>query len=306
MSKAESGWDAAVRAPRRKYGPGTLGGVLELYRASPAYRDLAASTKRTYEQAFDRLHAYGHQDIAGLRRRHVLKIRDDLADTPGVANSVVTAIAAICLFALDREMIDVNPAHRVPRLKLQEWRRWTPDEVGRWYAETYEALRRVMVLALFTGQRRADLVRMTWSDVRDGAVRVVQQKTGARLWIPVHPTLQTHLAAWRADTTTVTVLAHSDRKPWRSGILSTTWSREATRLQMAGCTLHGLRKTAAAMLAEAGCTTKEIQSITGHATLAEIERYTREAEQRTLADNAMAKWVGPSLKLAPKPLKRQG
>lgn len=306
MSKAESGWDDAVRAPRKKYAPGTLGGVLELYRASPAYRNLAASTKRTYEQAFDRLHAYGHQDIGGLRRRHILKIRDDLADTPGVANSVVTAVAAICLFALDREIIQINPAHRIPRLKLEEWRRWTPDEISRFYAETYEALRRVLVLALFTGQRRADLCRMTWSDIRDGAVRVTQQKTGARLWIPIHPTLQEHLPAWRADTTTVTILAHSDRRPWKPGILSTTWSHEARGLDMAGCTLHGLRKTAAAMLAEAGCTTKEIQSITGHATLAEIERYTREAEQRTLAGNAMAKWIGPSLKLAPKPLKRQG
>jgi integrase len=43
---------------------------------------------------------------------------------------------------------------------------------------------------------------------------------------------------------------------------------------------------AAARLAEAGCTANEIQSITGHATLQEVTRYTK-AAQRTLAVAAM-------------------
>lgn len=304
MSK---GWDDAVGLRRRKlYAPGTLGGVLELYRRSPSYTQLAATTRKTYEQAFNVLHKYGHQDLRGLRRRHVLQIRDDLGETPGVANNVVTALASLCKFALDRELIDVNPCIQVPRLKLAEWRRWTDDEVVRFHGETYEAMRRVLVLALYTGQRRSDLCRATWSDVRAGEIRVVQQKTGAKLWIPVHPRLQPYLTAWRADTSTVTVLAHSDRRPWAPNVLSRAFSNERTRLGMDGCTLHGIRKTAAALLAEAGCTTREIMSITGHATLSEVERYTREAEQRTLAVSAMSRLAGPDLETVVKPLKRKG
>ena len=55
--------------------------------------------------------------------------------------------------------------------------------------------------------------------------------------------------------------------------------------------MHGLRKAAARRLAEAGCTTHEIASITGHKTLSEIERYTREAEQTRLARTASGKVV---------------
>src|SRR5262249_43812988 len=52
---------------------------------------------------------------------------------------------------------------------------------------------------------------------------------------------------------------------------------------------HGLRKAAARRLAEAGCTAHEIGAITGHASLAELVWYTRAADQRRLAEAAMAK-----------------
>ena len=53
------------------------------------------------------------------------------------------------------------------------------------------------------------------------------------------------------------------------------------------CVAHGLRKAAARRLAEAGCTANEIASITGHATLQEVSRYTKAAEQRVLAQAAI-------------------
>jgi hypothetical protein len=42
-------------------------------------------------------------------------------------------------------------------------------------------------------------------------------------------------------------------------------------------------------VAEAGCTAHEIAAITGHASLREIERYTKAADQRRLAKAAMGK-----------------
>ena len=55
------------------------------------------------------------------------------------------------------------------------------------------------------------------------------------------------------------------------------------------CSAHGLRKAAARRLAEAGCTAHEIGAITGHASLTELVRYTRAADQRRLAEAAMTK-----------------
>jgi hypothetical protein len=49
----------------------------------------------------------------------------------------------------------------------------------------------------------------------------------------------------------------------------------------------GLRKSAAVRLMEAGCSSKEVAAITGHASLREIERYTKAAEQEKLARQAV-------------------
>ena len=53
------------------------------------------------------------------------------------------------------------------------------------------------------------------------------------------------------------------------------------------CVTHGIRKAAARRLAEAGCSANEIAAITGHASLEEVARYTKAAEQRRLAQSAI-------------------
>jgi integrase len=58
------------------------------------------------------------------------------------------------------------------------------------------------------------------------------------------------------------------------------------------CTAHGLRKAAAARLAELGAAENEIMAITGRRRSKEIIRYTRGARQRILAENAFAR-LGP-------------
>ena len=55
------------------------------------------------------------------------------------------------------------------------------------------------------------------------------------------------------------------------------------------CSAHGLRKACARRLAEAGPTEHEIMEVTGHKTLAEVQRYTETAMREGLADSAHAK-----------------
>ena len=72
------------------------------------------------------------------------------------------------------------------------------------------------------------------------------------------------------------------------------WMRDA--ISDAGlpldCKPHGLRKAAGRLLAEAGATAKMIMSILGHTTLAEAERYTEEADQAGLAEDAVIRLEG--------------
>jgi hypothetical protein len=56
--------------------------------------------------------------------------------------------------------------------------------------------------------------------------------------------------------------------------------------------LHGLKKAGMRRLAEDGGTTHELMAFSGHRTLSEVQRYTKGANNRKLADSGMAKRRG--------------
>ena len=135
----------------------------------------------------------------------------------------------------------------------------------------------------------------------EGAIRVVQGKTGAKLTVPLFPELAKVLAVWpRSHQSVLTRAFGQPFTPKGFG----NWM--ADKIGQSGvpscCITHGLRKVAARRLAEAGCLTNEIAAITGHATLAEISRYSKAAEQRTLARSAISRLAHkPSVHRVPKP-----
>ena len=129
---------------------------------------------------------------------------------------------------------------------------------------------------------------MTWPDVTGSTIRVVQQKTGHKLAIPIHQELLEVLAV--AERVHVTIVNTEYGKPYTVDGFS-DWMRDA--ITAAGlpleCQPHGLRKAAGRRLAEAGCTAHEIMAVLGHKTLAEAERYTRDADQSRLATGAIVR-----------------
>lgn len=56
-----------------------------------------------------------------------------------------------------------------------------------------------------------------------------------------------------------------------------------------GLAFHGLRHTGLTAYAEASMTQHELQAIGGHASLASLQRYTKAAAQKKLAQQGMAK-----------------
>lgn len=261
---------------------------LEFYN-SPGFKKLAASTRRAYRSNLNGfLEQYGHLPVAGVKFQHVNKIIGDMDDRPGAANNLLKRLREMFKLAKRLEWIDRDPSEGVSFYRLGEIHTWTDDEIAqfckRWKPGTTQRL--AFMVQLHTGQRNSDVVKEPWP--RDGEIRVTQIKTGAHLWIPVMPELAQELALHPVRH--ALILATDSGRP-RSTAGYGNMMRAAIRAAKlpARCTPHGLRKAAAAHLAEAGCTTREIMAITGHATLAEVERYTRAVDQRRLAKDATAK-----------------
>ena len=270
--------------------PGSFGVLVDDYFASPEFRDRKPKTQRIYRMVLEQLaERYGHAPVARLERRHVKQWRDARSDTPGMANMVVKIVRLLLSYAVDNNYRPDNPVQRLKLFKLGEHRAWTNDEClafeARWLAGTMQ--RRAYMLAKFTGQRCADLARMTRAHRKDGVIRVVQEKTGAELWIPEHRDLAAELAIGGEH---MSFLTKADGSAFGGDSLS-PWFADA--IDQAGLpddlVLHGLRKTAARTLAEVGCSVHEIMSVTGHKSMAEVANYTKGAQQKELATAAILK-----------------
>jgi integrase len=141
----------------------------------------------------------------------------------------------------------------------------------------------------FAVHRAAPLRRCTHGrqHVRDGLLHVKQDKTGAELFIPIHAELQQIIAA--SSVGQMTFLVTEFGKPFSSVGFSNWFRKQCDKAGLPECTSHGLRKACARRLADAGCSQHEIAAITGHASLKEIVRYTKGADQLRLARAAMQK-----------------
>lgn len=130
--------------------------------------------------------------------------------------------------------------------------------------------------------------------IRDGVLQVRQQKTGAELSIPVHATLAATIAETPSDH--LTFLTTQFGQPFAAAGFGNWFRERCNEAGLPHCSAHGLRKAAARRLAEAGCTEHEIAAITGHASLREVARYTKAADQKRLAVAAMDKVRTSSVK----------
>lgn len=269
----------------------TVGDLIADYLRSPEWSKLKPGSQSVYRRALDHVRALSKVPVVDIRRRHVLDMRDALSKTPAIANQVICMWSILLEFALDRERVLHNAAVRVKTLPKGEFARWSEDQIAFALEAAPEWARRAIVLALYTGQRQSDLCRMTWSDYDGTGIRVVQQKTGEPLWIPVHRDLKAELTAWKAENRGLTILTQKrNDRPWKASSLSTMFQRFiAAHDELSGLVFHGLRKSAADRMAEAGCTAFEVAAITGHRSLSMVQHYTREASQRRRATAAVVK-----------------
>jgi integrase len=120
-----------------------------------------------------------------------------------------------------------------------------------------------VLLALWTGQRQGDLLRLTWSAYDGRTIRLKQSKTGTRVEIPVGAPLKAVLNA--TERLSPIILLTTDGKPWTPDGFRASFAKARDKAGIQDVTFNDLRGTAVTRLAVAGCTEAEIATITGHA-----------------------------------------
>jgi integrase len=140
---------------------------------------------------------------------------------------------------------------------------WTAADEAAFFERAPARLHLALLLALWTGQRQGDLLRLPWSAYDGKYIRLHQSKTGTRVPpIPVGAPLKAALDA--APRLSPIILTNISGKPWSGESFRGAWQRACKRAGIVGLTFHDLRGTAVTRLAIAECTEAQIATITGH------------------------------------------
>ncbi len=263
-------YNAAVAA-RRAPSAETLSNLLDSYHDSEAFRGLAPKSAKDYGRILSTIgRMFGDCPIKLLDDRRTrgdfLEWRDEIAKTSRRSADYTFAVFARALsWASDRGMISVNPLQRHGRV----WKGsrsesvWTESDEAQLLATASPPMALAFMLALWTGQRQGDLLRLSWSAYDGAFIRLKQSKTGVRVTIPVGAPLKALLDA--TPRTSDFIVTSGDRGCYTSDGFRATWRKTCERAGIKGLTFHDLRGTAVSRLARAGATEMEIATITGHA-----------------------------------------
>lgn len=262
---------ASKREERRKVD--TLLGLLDAYEDSADFKSLADATRTGYRRHLRAIaNEFGDFPVTALADRRsrgeFLAWRDRLAlKSRRDADYRFAVFARVLSWSYNRGLAPLNPLERPGRLYRAARKEsvWTEQDEAAFFAKAPDHLHLPLLLALWTGQRQGDLLRLTWTAYDGETLRFSQSKTGARLVIPVGQPLKVALDAKRDEPrTAVTILTTAGGRSWTSDGFRASWGKACEKAGIVDLTFHDLRGTAVTRLAVAGCTVAEIATITGH------------------------------------------
>jgi integrase len=251
---------------------GTLLSLLQQYQASPEFVDLARSTRRSYIALIKRIEEkFSDFPLSALTDRRTRGIFKDWRDKIAAASGrrqgdyAWTVLARVLSWGMDRGIIATNPCERGGRLYRASRNEniWTLDDEARFLKHAPAHLHLPLILALWTGQRQGDLLRLPWSAYDGTLIRLQQSKTGARVSIPVGIPLKAALDAAAQTKCGPIILTTTERRPWTSDGFRASWRKACALAGVHGVTFHDLRGTAVTRLALVGATEPEIATFTG-------------------------------------------
>lgn len=177
-------------AQKVKTPTGRLLSLLQAYQASEDFRQLAPRTQDDYKRIIQQEIESEYCDfpLSALTDRRARGIfmewRDRLAlKSRRQADYAWTVLARVLSWSKDRGKITINPCERGGRVYRGNRvdKIWTDDDEAAFLRAAAAHLHLPLLLALWTGQRQGDLLRLPWSAYDGQRIRLKQSKTGARV-----------------------------------------------------------------------------------------------------------------------------
>lgn len=274
---------ALAEALNREPPSHTVYNLIWRYKQSPEYHHLEDRTRSDYAKHLDKIQiVFGGLSLRAMAARevaaHIYAWRDSMRGSKRQADYAVSVLRRLLNWGVARGMLEVNRAAGIGKLNKgdRSEKSWSGQQIQTFLDLAPEPLRRAMIVALETGQRQGDLLRLSWSALDGDVIRLCQSKGKKRVVIPVSKALRECLEAIpRSDATTI--LTSSNGRPWGcsgNGFRS-AWGKVSKAAGIEGLTFHDLRGTFVTRRFSEGWTREEVAMCTGHSLrdLASLDTY---------------------------------
>lgn len=261
--------------------------MIELYQLSKEFTDLEPSSERVYRIYLRKLEKLlPVAPVAEITKFDMRRLIDGMAATPAAANLFMAVSSTLFSWGKERGYVTSNPCDGFTKFTMGEHHPW-PDHILAAGLKADDATIRLLVhLLYYTSQRVGDVLRMSWSDIEESRVHVMQEKTGTKLKIRIHDNLRDELSTVKRRG--LLICLDDKGAPLKAGTV-TKWLTGFTASLGERRVPHGLRKNAVITLLEVGCTIAQTAAVSGQS-LRMVEHYAKERDQVKLGDSAILKW----------------
>jgi integrase len=255
------------RAPKKET---NLNSIFRAYTESPKFTSKADRTRQDYIKHIEKIERdFGTFPVDALHDR---RARDEFltwGDKLVLASKrqgdyTMTVFALVLAWAKKRGKINHNPLEKLERYYNATRAEiiWSDEDEATFMRVASAPLRLAMTLALWTGQRQGDILKMTWAAYDGATIKVRANKTKFYLPIPAGEPLRELLAETKRESPLIVTNTRS--RPYSEAGFRASWGKACDKAGISGLTFHDLRGTAVTRMAIAGCSEPEIAAVTGH------------------------------------------
>jgi integrase len=283
-----------LHAPKKALA-GTLGGLLESYKKSPKFTDLAPRTQADYQLYMNHLKPIAGTPLVLMTSGFMAKLRDKTVKKKRGAftNHMMAMLSSAFKHGKEYELVASNPCLELEKAKIaadrrKENRPWTGAERVNVLAAAPLHLKVPLALARFLGIRRGDILKLPRMAYRHGYLSFRTGKTGKIMKLPVLGELKAILDEYLkavpvADVDVTLLCLNSAKKPWTEmGFTASIRKYFAKCVERGladdGLTMHGLRHSVAAELRGLGYSLEQIKDYLGQETVQVTAHYSSSAD----------------------------
>ncbi len=278
--RLDTDYQAALMKYAKQFDSAGLGGMSKLVDDALKYMapKLSDNTVMQYKAAAARAKAaFAEFEPHQVLPKHVAALKIHMADTPNMANRVLSFLRMVFAYALEQQLVDSNPCTGIRRFPEAKRDRYVNDaEFAAICAHSSDNMRVIYEMCFLTGQRINDVLSIRLADISNEGIAFQQQKTGAKLLVQMTPDLEALVARIKALPRKISglTLFTSPRggKPVHYGSVKDAFKLACKKAGVVGATLHDLR---AKSLTDTDKQGNDAQKLGGHVDARMTQRYLR-------------------------------